>query len=164
MSNQPNKTNGAKPAVRKKKNLLDDRRVRLALSVLGAIVAWMVVTIIVQPGTTNTIYNVPVDYTYDSAAYTSRGLSIVSAEDKTVTFTIHTDGTTLRQALEENSLIAGDESDYGLYVKTVDGMTADYDADGLYWAFYKSGEYLMTGVDTTEIADGEQYELVCTAA
>ena len=60
MSNQPNKTNGAKPAVRKKKNLLDDRRIRLALSVLGAIVAWMVVTIIVQPGTTNTIYNVPV--------------------------------------------------------------------------------------------------------
>ena len=88
----------------------------------------------------------------------------VTAEDKTVTFTIHTDGTTLRQALEENSLIAGDESDYGLYVKTVDGMTADYDADGLYWAFYKSGEYLMTGVDTTEIADGEQYELVCAAA
>ena len=88
----------------------------------------------------------------------------VTAEDKTVTFTIHTDGTTLRQALEENSLIAGDESEYGLYVKTVDGMTADYDADGLYWAFYKSGEYLMTGVDTTEIADGEQYELVCTAA
>lgn len=88
----------------------------------------------------------------------------VTAEDKTVTFTIHTDGTTLRQALEENSLIAGDESDYGLYVKTVDGMTADYDADGLYWAFYKSGEYLMTGVDTTEIAGGEQYELVCTAA
>ena len=85
MSNQPNKPNGAKPAVHKKKNLLDDRRVRLALSVLGAIVAWMVVTIIVQPGTTNTIYNVPVDYTYDSAAYTSRGLSIVSAEDKTVT-------------------------------------------------------------------------------
>ncbi len=29
-------------------------------------------TIIVQPGTTNTIYNVPVDYTYDSSAYTSR--------------------------------------------------------------------------------------------
>ena len=29
MSNQPNKPNGAKPAVRKKKNLLDDRRDRL---------------------------------------------------------------------------------------------------------------------------------------
>ena len=78
-----------------KKNLLDDRRVRLALSVLGAIVAWMVVTIIVQPGTTNTIYNVPVDYTYDSAAYTSRGLSIVSAEDKTVNLKLSGDGYTI---------------------------------------------------------------------
>ncbi len=95
MSNQPNKPNGAKPAVHKKKNLLDDRRVRLALSVLGAIVAWMVVTIIVQPGTTNTIYNVPVDYTYDSAAYTSRGLSIVSAEDKTVNLKLSGDGYTI---------------------------------------------------------------------
>ena len=95
MSNQPNKPNGAKSAVRKKKNFLDDRRIRLALSVLGAIVAWMVVTIIVQPGTTNTIYNVPVDYTYDSAAYTSRGLSIVSAEDKTVNLKISGDGYTI---------------------------------------------------------------------
>ena len=62
---------------------------------LGAIVAWMVVTIIVQPGTSNTIYNVPVDYTYDSAAYTSRGLSIVSAEDKTVNLKISGDGYTI---------------------------------------------------------------------
>ena len=92
MNNEPNKKNGAKPAVAHKKNILDDRRIRLALSVLGAIVAWMVVTIIVQPGTSNTIYNVPVDYTYDSAAYTSRGLSIVSAEDKTVNLKISGDG------------------------------------------------------------------------
>ena len=84
MNNEPNK-----------KNILDDRRIRLALSVLGAIVAWMVVTIIVQPGTSNTIYNVPVDYTYDSAAYTSRGLSIVSAEDKTVNLKISGDGYTI---------------------------------------------------------------------
>ena len=84
-----------KAAVAHKKNILDDRRIRLALSVLGAIVAWMVVTIIVQPGTTNTIYNVPVDYTYDSAAYTSRGLSIVSAQDKTVNLKISGDGYTI---------------------------------------------------------------------
>ena len=95
MNNEPNKKNGAKPAVAHKKNILDDRRIRLALSVLGAIVAWMVVTIIVQPGTTNTNYNVPVDYTYDSAAYTSRGLSIVSAEDKTVNLKISGDGYTI---------------------------------------------------------------------
>ncbi len=95
MSNEPNNKNGAKPAVTHKKNILDDRRIRLVLSVLGAIVAWMVVTIIVQPGTSNTIYNVPVDYTYDSAAYASRGLSIVSAEDKTVNLKISGDGYTI---------------------------------------------------------------------
>ena len=90
-----NRTNGTKPAIQHTKSILDDRRIRLALSVLGAIVAWMVVTIIVQPGTTNTIYNVPVDYTYDSAAYTSRGLSIVSAEDKTVNLKLSGDGYTI---------------------------------------------------------------------
>ena len=95
MSTAPKKDNGTKPAVTHRKNFLDDRRIRLALSILGAIVAWMIVTIIVQPGTTNTIYNVPVDYTYDSSVYTSRGLSIVSAEDKTVNLKLSGDGYTI---------------------------------------------------------------------
>ena len=30
MNNEPNKKNGAKPAVAHKKNILDDRRIRLA--------------------------------------------------------------------------------------------------------------------------------------
>ena len=96
MNSKPNKPNGTKPAVGShSRSILDDRRIRLALSILGAIVAWMIVTIIVQPGTTNTIYNVPVDYTYDSSVYTSRGLSIVSAEDKTVNLKISGDGYTI---------------------------------------------------------------------
>ena len=95
MNNEPNKKNGAKPAVAHKKNILDDRRIRLLLAIVGAIVAWMVVTIVVQPGTTRTINNVPVDFTYDSAAYTSRGLSIVSAEDKTVNLKLSGDGYTI---------------------------------------------------------------------
>ena len=36
-------------------------------------------------------------------------------------------------------------------------MTADYDKDGVYWAFYIDGEYAMTGVDATNITDGAQY-------
>ena len=67
MSNEPNKS-GTKPAIQHSKSILDDRRIRLLLAVVGAIVAWMVVTIVVQPGTTKTIANVPVDFTYDSAA------------------------------------------------------------------------------------------------
>ena len=55
----------------------------------------MAVTIVVQPGTTTTIYNVPVDFSYDSAAYTSRGLSIVNAEEKTVNLKLSGDGYTI---------------------------------------------------------------------
>ena len=58
-------------------------------------------------------------------------------------------------------LIAGDESEYGLFVKTVDGETAD-DANQEWWCFTKGGEMLMTGVDDTMIADGEQYEATLT--
>ena len=88
----------------------------------------------------------------------------VTAEDKTVTFTVHTDAEFLGDALQENGLLEGEESEYGLFVKAVNGIVADYDADGYYWAPSKAGEYLMTGVDDTLIADGEQYELVRTAA
>lgn len=84
-----------KAAAKRGKSILDDRRIRLAMSILGAVIAWMVVTIIVQPGTTSVIYNVPVDYTYDSASYTSRGLSIVSAEEKTVNLKLSGDGYTI---------------------------------------------------------------------
>ncbi len=86
----------------------------------------------------------------------------VKAEEKSITFTINTNATILGDALIENNLIAGEEGAYGLYVKTVNGILADYDVDSTYWGFFKDGEYMMTGVDTTEISGGEHYELVRT--
>ena len=41
MSNEPNKS-GTKPAIQHSKSILDDRRIRLLLAVVGAIVAWMI--------------------------------------------------------------------------------------------------------------------------
>ena len=86
----------------------------------------------------------------------------VIVEDKSVTFTIKTDAETLGEALLAHNLIAGDQGDFGLYVKVVNGITADYDVDQSYWGFSKNGEYMMTGVDGTAIADGEVYELTYT--
>ena len=83
----------------------------------------------------------------------------VKAEEKTVTFTIKTDKSTVGEALLEHSLIEGEESQYGLYVKKVNGITADYDKNGAYWAFYVDNEYAMSGVDTTEIAKNAVYRL-----
>ena len=86
----------------------------------------------------------------------------VKVEDRSVTFTIHTDAATLGEALLENELVDGEMGAYGLYIKTVNGMTADYDVDASYWSLTKGGEYLMSGADTTDITDGEHYELVWT--
>lgn len=75
---------------------------------------------------------------------------------KTV-YEIHTDKPTVGEALLALGLIAGEQGDYGLYVKTVDGVTLDYNRDGKYWAFYIDGEYAMSGVDVTPITAGETY-------
>ena len=86
----------------------------------------------------------------------------VKAEEQTVTFTVKTDKDTVGAALLENDLIAGEDDQYGLYVKSVNGIVADYDIDQTYWAFYIDGEYAMTGVDSTEITEGAAYKLEYT--
>ena len=84
----------------------------------------------------------------------------VTAGEKTVTFTVHTDKKTVGDALLEVKLVEGDAGPYGLYVKKVNGMEADYDKDQTYWAFYVNGEYAMNGVDATPISEGEKYGFV----
>lgn len=84
----------------------------------------------------------------------------VEADGYTVTFTIHTDAKTVGDALLGLNLIAGEDSQYGLYVKTVNGMLADYDVDQTYWSFYENGQYAMSGVDTTDIVEGDTYSFV----
>lgn len=81
---------------------------------------------------------------------------VVNGEESKM-YSVSTDKTTVGEALLELGLISGDMGDYGLYVKTVDGVTADYDKDGTYWAFYVDGAYAMSGVDTTEIEEGKTY-------
>ena len=70
-----------------------------------------------------------------------------------------TDKKTVGEALLDANLISGENGAYGLYVKTVSGITYDYEKDGKYWAFYINGEYGMTGVDVTDIVEGDFYAL-----
>ncbi|MBE6536786.1 MAG: DUF4430 domain-containing protein [Ruminococcaceae bacterium] len=86
----------------------------------------------------------------------------VEENDKSVTFTIKTDKETVGAALLEHNLIEGEDGAYGLYVKKVNGIVADYDVDQSYWAFYVGDEYAMSGVDSTEIQEGALYRLVYT--
>ncbi len=86
----------------------------------------------------------------------------VKAEERAVTFTIKTDKTILGDALIENELVKGEQGDYGLYIKEVNGILADYSLTQSYWSFYIDGEIAITGVDGTKISEGGHYELVYT--
>lgn len=83
---------------------------------------------------------------------------IVRLKDGTETsFDIKTTKTIVGDALADEKLIEGEEGPFGLYVKKVNGVEADFDKDGTYWAFYINGEYAVTGVDKTKIKDGATY-------
>ena len=83
----------------------------------------------------------------------------IAAYGKSITLTVNTNENVLGDALSALNLIEGEEGAYGLYVKKVNGILADYDVDGTYWALYINGEYAMSGVDTTDVIAGAQYKL-----
>ena len=89
----------------------------------------------------------------------SFALVVTDGEGNEVSVTVHTNEETVGAALAALNIVAGEDSDFGLYVKTVNNVTADYDTDGKYWAFYIDDEYAMTGVDSTEIQEGSTYSL-----
>lgn len=85
-------------------------------------------------------------------------LTVAYADGSTDEFCFTTDAEFLRGALEEQQLVAGDESEYGLFIKTVNGVTAD-EGQQQWWCLTRGGAEVMTGVDSTPIADGDQFEL-----
>ena len=85
-------------------------------------------------------------------------VTVIHEDESRKEFSISTDAENLRQALEEEKLIEGEESEFGLFIKTADGETAD-DSLQQWWCLSKDGEMLQTGADSTIIADGESYEL-----
>ncbi|MFI3237562.1 MAG: DUF4430 domain-containing protein [Lachnospiraceae bacterium] len=72
-------------------------------------------------------------------------------------YEVKTDAEIVGEGLLEAGLIEGEDSEYGLYVKTVDGVTLDYDKDAAYWGFFIDGEMAYTGVDQTELVEGTTY-------
>lgn len=83
---------------------------------------------------------------------------VTDKDGNSTDFIVCTDKTTVGDALLDVGLIEGEESEYGIFVKKVNGIVADFNADKTYWAFYIDGEYQMVGVDAVEIESGKIYE------
>lgn len=87
---------------------------------------------------------------------------VVDLEGNETWFEIHTEEEMVGAALLGVELIEGEEGAYGLYVKKVNGIAADYDKDKVYWAFYVNDDYGTTGVDMTKIEEGTLYSFRMT--
>lgn len=84
-------------------------------------------------------------------------VEVVDGEGKSVSFTVKTDEKTVGEALQALQVLSGEEGPYGLYIKEVNGIVADYEKDATYWGFYINGEYAVTGADMTDAVDGASY-------
>ncbi len=85
-------------------------------------------------------------------AYT---LTVVDAAGNETVHELQTDEEMLGPALLNEGLIAGEDSEFGLFVKTVDGITASGDE---WWCLMIDGKETETGVDSTPVEDGGKYE------
>ena len=89
-------------------------------------------------------------------------VEVVHGDGSEKEFVYNTDYEYLGEVILEEGLVEGEDGDYGLYIKVVDGEQADYTVDGAYWALYQNGEMAMQGADQTPIADGDTFSLVYT--
>ena len=91
-------------------------------------------------------------------------IEVVDGEQKSTVYELKTDAEYFRQAMEETEglTFSGTESEYGMMVDTVNGVTADFNADGAYWSFYVNGEYCNYGIDTQPVLDGDAFSIVYT--
>ena len=120
----------------------ENRRTRVALiAALALLIAVVCAYFLLRPGTQTGAKTVEV--------------TVEHLEGEAARFTLHTDAEYLRGALEEAELIAGTESEYGLWVQTVDGETAD-ESRQEWWGYTVNGELAAYGVDTQPIADGDE--------
>ena len=91
-------------------NLWGDRRFLLLVSLCIAILLWSYVTMVVMPDTTISLNDVPVDFNYDSAKYTTLGLDIVNEPSYTVDLTLSGDGSVIGAASADDFVVYPDYS------------------------------------------------------
>lgn len=86
-------------------------------------------------------------------------LTITDPEGKETQLTIQTDEETVGAALQAEHIVFGTKGEYGLFIDTVNGLTLDYEKDGVYWAFYVGDTYAEKSADLTPIEPGGTYAL-----
>lgn len=87
-------------------------------------------------------------------------IEVVDKKGETTSYEVHTDGEYLIDAMNDAKKLGfsyeGETGEYGFTLYTINGLTADFNADNAYWGFYINDEYANFGVSEQPIADGDK--------
>ena len=93
-------------------------------------------------------------------------IEVINQTEESEVYEVKTDAEFLRQAMEEADGLefSGQESEFGLMVEEVNGVSAVYEKDGAYWSFMVNGEYSNNGIDSQPVEDGDAFQIIYTEA
>lgn len=98
----------------------------------------------------------------------TKNITIEVVDDKgaSTVYNVKTDAEYLQGAMDDADGLtyAGQDSDYGMMVETINGVRAVYDEDGAYWAFYVNDDYCNYGISEQPVTDGDAFKIEYTAA
>ena len=87
---------------------------------------------------------------------------VTDLEGNESTFAYTSSAASVGEALVAEGLVVGHQASYGLYIDAVNGISADWDNEQTYWAFYINGEYATAGISDTPITADTTYGLTLT--
>lgn len=87
-------------------------------------------------------------------------VTVIDKDWNVTSFTYETTASNLADVLKDNKLVKGSEGPYGLYIETVNGITADWDADQSWWQINRNGETPEVGASSIPVNNGDEIELV----
>lgn len=120
-----------------------------------------------QPVTAGDVYTLTyVTYEGKGDDLISFTIEVTDNEGNTTSYTGYTYDEFLFDALDdvEGFTYDGVEESWGYNVTTINGLLADYNTDGAYWALYVNGEYGQNGVQTQPVEEGAVYGFVYDAS
>ena len=89
-------------------------------------------------------------------------IEVVNKAKESTIYEVQTDAEFLQQAMEEAEGLDFDgyDSEFGFTTTSVNGETADFNADAAYWSFYVNGEYCNYGISSQPVEDGDAFQIV----
>lgn len=89
-------------------------------------------------------------------------VSVIHKDGTQKDFPFETEEEFLGKLLVNEGIVEDNQTEYGLYILTADGETADWSVDEGWWAVYVGDEMAELGADSTVLTDGTTYKLVYT--